>query len=255
MVTNGVRLTSPPILAYPDFNHQFTVATDASGTALGAVLSQVIVNKERVIAYWSRQLNKAERNYSTVEREALAVVCAVKEFFPYPGHLGVHKTFEKVKDRYFWPGYEKDILHLVEKCEPCQRRNQPAPTPQAPLGTITSTYPFQKISWDIMGPLPVTKKGSKYILVNTNLFSKWVEAFPLNSTNSVTLAEILTDTVICRYGVPEVIHSDQGANFVSEVIQTLCLNLGITRTQTTAYHAQGNGQVEQFNRTLESIKK
>ena len=78
-----LRLTSPPTLAYPDFNHQFTVATDASGTALGAVLSQVIENKERGIAYWSRQLNKAERNYSTVEREALAVVCAVKEFFPY----------------------------------------------------------------------------------------------------------------------------------------------------------------------------
>ena len=154
---------------------------------------------------------------------------------------------------YFWPGYEKDILHLVEKCEPCQRRNQPAPTPQAPLGTITSTYPFQKISWDIMGPLPVTEKGSKYILVITDLFSKWVEAFPLSSTNSVTLAEILTDMVICRYGVPEVIHSDQGANFVSEVIQTLCLNLGITRTQTTAYHPQGNGQVERFNRTLESM--
>ena len=169
------------------------------------------------------------------------------------GHLGVHKTFEKVKDRYFWPGYGKDILHLFEKCEPCQRRNQPAPTPQAPLGTITSTYPFQKISWDIMRPLPVTEKGSKYILVITDLFSKWVEAFPLSSTNSVTLAEILTDTVICRYGVPEVIHSDQGANFVSEVIQTVCLNLGITRTQTTAYHPQGNGQVERFNRTLESM--
>lgn len=77
------RLTNPPILAYPDFNHQFTVATDASGTALGAVLCQVADSKERVIAYWSRQLNKAERNYSTAEREALAVVCAVKEFFPY----------------------------------------------------------------------------------------------------------------------------------------------------------------------------
>ena len=122
-----------------------------------------------------------------------------------------------------------------------------------PLKHDNEYYPFQKISWDIIGPLPVTEKGSKYILVITDLFSKWVDAFPLSSTNSVTLAEILTDTVICRYGVPEVIHSDQGANFVSEVIQTLCLNLGLTRTQTTAYHPQGNGQVERFNRTLESM--
>eukprot|EP00731_Ephydatia_muelleri_P017894 Em0010g992a len=77
------RLVSPPILAYPQFAHKFTLATDASDSALGGILSQVINGQERVISYWSRQLNKAERNYSTVEREALAVVAAVKEFYPY----------------------------------------------------------------------------------------------------------------------------------------------------------------------------
>ena len=77
------KLISPPILAYPDFKHSFTIATDASGSALGAVLSQEVEGEEKVIAFWSRQLNKAERNYSTVEREALAVVAAIKEFFPY----------------------------------------------------------------------------------------------------------------------------------------------------------------------------
>ena len=68
------KLISPPILAYPDFKHSFTIATDASGSALGAVLSQEVEREEKVIAFWSRQLNKAERNYSTVEREVLAVV-------------------------------------------------------------------------------------------------------------------------------------------------------------------------------------
>ena len=104
-----------------------------------------------------------------------------------------------------------------------------------------------------MGPLPTTPRGHKYILVVTDLFSKWVEAFPLFATDSVTLAKILTDEVICRYGVPESLHSDQGANFVSEVIQSLCTNLGINRTQTSAYHPEGNGQVERFNRTLEAM--
>ena len=60
------------------------MATDASGTAIGAVLSQDVEGEENIIAYWSRQLNKAERNYSTIEREALAAVAAIKEFFPYP---------------------------------------------------------------------------------------------------------------------------------------------------------------------------
>eukprot|EP00731_Ephydatia_muelleri_P024415 Em0016g686a len=78
------RLTTPPVLAFPQFDREFLLATDASDSAIGAVLSQVDDNgTEKIIAYWSRQLTKAERNYSTIEREALAIVKAVKEFYPY----------------------------------------------------------------------------------------------------------------------------------------------------------------------------
>ena len=109
------------------------------------------------------------------------------------------------------------------------------------------------ISWDIMGPLPTSTKGNKYILVITDLFSKWVEAFPLIATDSETLASVLVDEVVCRYGVPRALHSDQGANLNSQVIVALCKVLGINKTRTTAYHPQANGQVERFNRTLEAI--
>ena len=74
-------MTSPPILTYPVFTLPFIVHTDASERTIGGVLSQVQEGEERVIVYWS--LNKVERNYSTVEREALAVVAAVKEFYHY----------------------------------------------------------------------------------------------------------------------------------------------------------------------------
>ena len=74
---------SPPILAYPQFDVPFVVQTDASAHAVGGVLSQVQDGKERAIAYWSQQLKKFERNYSTIEREALAVVGAIKESYPY----------------------------------------------------------------------------------------------------------------------------------------------------------------------------
>ena len=77
------KLTSPLILTYPCFSDPFIILTDASDKAIGGVLSQMRHNQEKVIAYWSRQLTKAERNYSTIEREVLAAVGAIKEFYPY----------------------------------------------------------------------------------------------------------------------------------------------------------------------------
>lgn len=72
-------LVNAPILAYPDFSKQFTLTTDASNVAIGAVLSQ----SDRPIAYYSRTLNSAERNYSTIEKELLAIVDSTKHFRPY----------------------------------------------------------------------------------------------------------------------------------------------------------------------------
>lgn len=61
------------------------------------------------------------------------------------------------------------------------------------------------------------------------------------------------DQVICRFGVLVVLHSDQGANLCSDVIKNVCRLLGMDRTRTSAYHPQGNGQVERLNRTVEAI--
>ena len=104
------------------------------------------------------------------------------------------------------------------------------------------SIPFQKITWDIMGTLPPLVKGKRYILVITDLFTKWVEAFPLQETSSETLASILLNEVICRFGTPKVLHSDQGRNLCSNLISPSCDLLGIHRTNTTAHHPQGNGQ-------------
>ena len=73
---------------------------------------------------------------------------------------------------------------------------------------LVSSYPFEKLSRDIMGPLPQTSSGNKYIVIVTDLFSKWVEAFPVQSTDTETLASLLVTKTICRYGVPSFLHSD-----------------------------------------------
>lgn len=76
-------IASDQILAYPDFNLPFILTTDASDHAVGAVLSQVQDKIERPIAFASRTLNKAETNYSTIEKEALAIIWAIRKYKPY----------------------------------------------------------------------------------------------------------------------------------------------------------------------------
>jgi len=77
------KLTTAPVLNYPDFQEEFLVTTDASDFAIGAVLSQGPVGQDRPLAYASRILCKAEQNYNTTEKELLAIVWAVKYFRPY----------------------------------------------------------------------------------------------------------------------------------------------------------------------------
>ena len=187
------------------------------------------------------------------KRASLRQPTVLRQLHDNGGHLGVHKTLDKVKERYYWPGYGQDVKTWTRECEQCQQRNSPQPQPQAPLGTIKATKPFEKVSWDIMGPLLPSESGNKYILVVTDLFTKSVAAFPIHDTTSSTLATVLVDQFISRYGVPVVLHSDQGANLCSEVIKTICKLLGMDQTRTSAYHPQGNGQVERFNRTLEAM--
>ena len=78
------KLTTTPVLAYPDFNQQFILDTDASNMVIGAVLSQIGDDgQEHIIAYGSRLLTKSERQYCVTRRELLAVVVFTKHFCPY----------------------------------------------------------------------------------------------------------------------------------------------------------------------------
>ena len=175
-----------------------------------------------------------------------------KKLHDQASHLGIFKTTEKVKERFYWPGYEQDIRSWVQNCVQCQQCNPLIPQAQAPLGTIQASYPFEKMSWDIMGPMPVTDRHNKYILVITDVFTKWVEAFPLQNTTAETLAACLVKEVACRYGERAVIHSDQGANLCGDVVHSMCHLPSIQQTRTSAYHPQGNRQVERLNRTVQA---
>ena len=103
---------------------------------------------------------------------------------------------------------------------------------------------------DILGPLPETADRNKYILVVGDYFSKWVEAFAIPNQEAHSVAKVLAEQWICRYGAPRSIHTDQGRNFDSLLFKEMCRLLNITKTRTTPYHPQSDGLIERFNRTV-----
>ena len=113
--------------------------------------------------------------------------------------------------------------------------------------------PWGRVAVDMLGPLPRTARRSRYVLVVADYFTKWTEAFPMENGEAITVAEILVREIVCRYGAPRILHSDQGRNFEAEVMQHLCQLLGMQKTRTTPFHPQADGMVERFNRTLEAM--
>ena len=166
------------------------------------------------------------------------------------GHLGITKTLQKVRIRFYWPGQRRDVEDWCSACKECSARKSPTRPRHAPLQTDLSGTPFQRVAMDILGPLPQTDRGHIYILVVGDYFTKWTEAIPIPNQEAHTVAEALVQQFICRFGAPDWLHTDQGRNFEANLMAELCKLLGITKTRTTPYHPQSDGMIERFNRTL-----
>ena len=400
-------LVRRPVMAHPDFDLPFILTTDASSRGLGAVLSQRQDGLEKPIAYASRSLTAAEKNYSTTERECLACVWATEHFKYYlagaeftlqtdhnplvylrgikepqgrlarwilkleqyqynmiyksgkdiphadglsrnvssvamvqlpfefdlngwkeaqtqdpviqkvrmymglgkspqrdesrevrdyfrkkdaclvddgvlfiegrykqrttkqlvapkalitrilekahdeGGHLGEDRTLEIIRQKFYWASMFRDVKQWCNSCRVCQQRKHPKERARAPLQyPPVAGRPGQMISLDFIGPLPETDSGKRHILVITDMYSKFAEAIPLPDQTAETTAGALWKEYFCRQGLPDVLHSDQGRNFESAVIQQLCKLLNIRKTRTSPYHPSGNGQCERYNKTL-----
>ena len=112
--------------------------------------------------------------------------------------------------------------------------------------------PFKCIAMDIIGPLPRSRSGKRYVLVICDYATRYPEAIPLHSTDASYIAEELTG-VFARVRIPSEILTDQGSNFTSQLLTELYRMLHIHPIKTTPYHPQTNGLVERFNQTLKSM--
>ena len=106
------------------------------------------------------------------------------------------------------------------------------------------------VAVDILSGLPTADDGSTCILVVGDYMTKWTEAYALANEEASTCLKALYNGFFSRFGLPAQIHSDQGRNFESKLMQELTKMAGIRRTRTTPYHPRGDGMIERLNRTV-----
>ncbi|GFV89408.1 retrovirus-related Pol polyprotein from transposon 412 [Trichonephila clavipes] len=138
---------------------------------------------------------------------------------PTGGHFGVMKTLHRVRERFCWGKVRADVEQWCKSCDACSARKGPKIRSRGKLHRYNVGAPFERIAFDILGPLPRTASGNKYLLVVIDYFTKWPEVYPIPDQEAPTVAEAVVQHWISRYGVPLQLHSDQGRNFVSAVLK------------------------------------
>jgi hypothetical protein len=143
-------------------------------------------------------------------------------------HVGEERTLTEVCRRYFWHHRTGDVRTVVKTCQRCQmvRRLGSVRLEDEEMKSIPVCDLFHRVAMDIAGPLPATKSGNRYLLVAIDHYSKWCEAKAVGDHGAKTAASFLEDDIICKYGVPKFILTDNGGEWAAE-FDIMCKDYGI----------------------------
>jgi len=169
------------------------------------------------------------------------------------GHLAKSRTVATVQARAYWPSWSSDFDMFLKKCPACARYHRGNVPRQTSMQTPMVGDPWFRLSLDITGPHPRSRKGNQYILTLVDHFTKWAEAIPVRNHTAQTVAQRLMENVFSRFGAPQQILTDRGSEFESDLFRNLLEWMGIDKLRTTVFKASSNGQVERFHRTLNSM--
>nr|XP_043615952.1 uncharacterized protein LOC122587853 [Erigeron canadensis] len=163
-------------------------------------------------------------------------------------HAGPRSVATKIMSLgYYWPSMNKDAKEEIEKCESCQIHAPISRIPKQDLIPVNTAWPFYKWGIDIVGPFPVGVGNVKFLIVVVKYFSKWVEAKPLATITGQRVINFVWEYIVCRFGVPHVLVSDNGKQFAENPFKTWCEDMNIRQVFTSVAHPQANGQVEVIN--------
>uniref|UniRef100_A0AAQ4S121 Gypsy retrotransposon integrase-like protein 1 n=2 Tax=Gasterosteus aculeatus aculeatus TaxID=481459 RepID=A0AAQ4S121_GASAC len=170
------------------------------------------------------------------------------------GHLGIKKTYYRVLRHFFWPRLKTDVTRFFRTCRVCQITGKPNQViPCAPLVPIPAVgEPFEHVIVDCVGPLPKSKAGNQFLLTIMCTATRFPEAIPLRKITAPVVTRALVK-FFSTFGLPKVVQSDQGTNFLSKIFTQVLSSLNISHRIASAYHAESQGALERFHQTLKSM--
>ena len=170
------------------------------------------------------------------------------------GHMASERTIFAAKRRFYWRHMDTFIKKYVNKCKVCMLHKGRS-HPKQPL----RRYPvpdkfFDVVSTDLIGPLPLTSSGNKYILVVTDFLSRYTTIKPLPNKSADTTAEGLW-SIFCEHGTPSILYSDSGCEFRNGVLKEMAKNFKFSHIRVAVYHPSSNGLCERKNASILSALK
>lgn len=173
----------------------------------------------------------------------------IDQYHDLNGHIGLDKTFDAIKQKYYWPGLYRQLYDNISECMICQRRSKQSVQPPLRMTDIPP-YAFAKIGSGLSGPYPISLLGNKYIVGYIDLYSGYPEAYAVPEKSAYNIAHSLIDEIFPRYGSLIERITDNGTKNVNKVRKETLETLNIHHVKTSRYHPQSNSKIEKFYATL-----
>lgn len=171
-------------------------------------------------------------------------------------HSGGRSLAHKVlRQGYFWPTMHQDAQRKTRSCASCQSFANFSNQPPEKLTSMASPWPFAQWGIDLIGPLPKGRGAATHAIVAIDYFTKWIEVEALSRITEKKTTDFVWRNLVCRYGIPYALVTDNGRQFDNHSFRDFCQNLGIELKYCSPAHPQSNGQVEAANKTVKRLLK
>ena len=181
-------------------------------------------------------------------RDLFLQLLALAHSHPLSAHFGVERTLARLRS-IRWPGQREQIRDFIRSCPVCQLVKTPPSAAHTQLST-PARAPLSDVFLDFVGPLPRSSRGSRYILVIVDRFTRWCELEPTRNPDAESALRAFFEGWVCRHGVPETIHTDGGSHFANHAFEEMVRRLSLRHHIGIPYHSQSQGAVERQNETV-----